>query len=289
MDPPTPRNFCGFSNQCLQRCSPAPPAQENTYSTPGRTGVPPTTSTCTRRADRDKLVLVGSNGGMLHAFHNGATNGQVDAFTGQRKYDAGTGEELWAFIPPDLLPKLRPNLGKHAYFVDGTPMVRDVWLDGAGGQPADGKKQWQEYRTVAVVGTGRGGVHRFALDLTRLLGDEPGQSAACAPNAPGDFLWMWPQPCDPLALQVGESFTNFAPRPPPIGPVALTPEADDALRSLYGPAGSPETPYLINNTPARERWVVALNGGFDRAHAARPGHGAGGHPQRPHAVELLPR
>ena len=93
-------------------------------------------------------------------------------------------------------------------------MVRDVWLDGAEGQPADGKKQWQEYRTVAVIGTGRGGVHRFALDLTRVLGRTPGDTATrWRPTRPGDFLWMWPQPCDPLALQVGESFTNFAPQP----------------------------------------------------------------------------
>jgi type IV pilus assembly protein PilY1 len=143
-------------------------------------------------------------------------------------------------------------------------MVRDVWIDGAGGQPGDGKKQWQEYRTVAVVGTGRGGVHRFALDLTRLLGQEPGDTDTLVPDEAGDFLWMWPQPCDELALQVGESFSNFAPRPPPILPVALSPAADDALRALYGPAtGTPETPYEIEAEPARERYVVFLNGGFD--------------------------
>jgi type IV pilus assembly protein PilY1 len=199
---------------------------------------------------------------MLHAFLNGRSIG-VDA-TGRSLYDAGTGQELWAFIPPDLLPRLRNNLGKHASLVDGTAMVRDVWLDGVAGQPADGRKQWQEYRTVAVVGTGRGGVHRFALDLTRLLGVAPGQTSQQVPDQAGDFLWMWPQPCDPLALKVGESFTNFAPQPPPIGPVALMPEADDALRMISGsPGGWAETPWWINYTPARERWVVALNGGYD--------------------------
>ena len=159
--------------------------------------------------------------------------------------------------------KLRPNIGKHAYFVDGTPMVREVWLDGLGG-PVDGVKQWSEYRTVAVVGTGRGGVHRFALDLTRLLAvgmDNPAN--ARPPNQAGDFLWMWPQPCDPLALQLGESSSHFAPQPPPVGPVALSPEADDALRALYHQYGSPVTPWLINGLPARERWVVGLNGGPD--------------------------
>jgi type IV pilus assembly protein PilY1 len=126
---------------------------------------------------------------------------------------------------------------------------------------------------VAVIGTGRGGVHRFALDMTRLLGLEPTDSTSLMPDHAGDFLWMWPQPCDPLSLQVGESFSNFAPRPAPILPVALSPAADDALRTLYGPtSGTPETFYSIDVStpstptaplPARERYVVFLNGGHD--------------------------
>jgi type IV pilus assembly protein PilY1 len=42
---------------------------------------------------------------MLHAFSNGKAlaSGEVDPLTGQAKYDAGTGEELWALLPPDLL------------------------------------------------------------------------------------------------------------------------------------------------------------------------------------------
>ncbi|WP_224240647.1 pilus assembly protein [Hyalangium gracile] len=266
-EPPMPKNFCGFSTQCLTSLFSGATPQQDGYTTPEEPNAKAYDKYVYEAGDRDKVVLVGANDGMLHAFHNGrkvTSADDVDPLTGQRRFDAGTGEELWAFIPPDLLPKLRPNIGKHAYFVDGTPMVRDVWIDGAGNQPADGKKQWEEFRTVAVVGTGRGGVHRFALDLTRLLGTAPGETASLAPSLAGDFLWTWPQPCDPLALQVGESFTHFAPRPPPIGPVALTEQADQALRDLYGPSGSPGAgPWTVDNTPARERWVVALNGGFD--------------------------
>jgi type IV pilus assembly protein PilY1 len=265
VDPPIPRDFCDFSLQCVQTLFSGSTVMDNTYSLPGgRTNVQAYDKYEYEAGNRDKIVLVGSNGGMLHALLNGQTDNEVDHFTRQRKYDNGTGEELWAFIPPDLLPKLRPNINKHGYFVDATPMVRDVWIDGAANQPGDGKKQWQEYRTVAVIGTGRGGVHRFALDLTRVLGLEPGDAENLVPDHAGDFLWMWPQPCDPLSLQVGESFSNFAPRPPPILPVALSPQADDALRDLYGPAtGSPETPHLIEGAPARERYVVFLNGGYD--------------------------
>ncbi|HLL06828.1 MAG TPA: pilus assembly protein PilY [Myxococcaceae bacterium] len=263
VEPPTPKVFCDFSNQCTYTLFSGKTERE--------TGTVPTAGADAydryvyELGGRDKIVLVGANGGMLHAFHNGKKTG-FDPVTKMSEYNEGTGEELWAFIPPDMLAKLKPNVGKHAYFVDGTPMVREVWLDGTGGAEADGKKQWQEYRTVAVVGSGRGGVHRFALDLTRLLGERMDNPAnILVPNTAGDFLWMWPQPCDALALQVGESFSNFAPRPPPIGPVALTPQADDALRALYEPAGAtPATPWTVDNTPARERWVVALNGGYDQ-------------------------
>ncbi|HYH98797.1 pilus assembly protein PilY [Hyalangium sp.] len=265
VEPPAQARFCSFSQQCVSALFSGSTLQDDT-SLPGGATVKAYAAYQYEAGNRDKLLLVGSNGGMLHAFHNGKAlgAGEVDSLTGQSKYDPGTGEELWAFIPPDMLPKLRPNLGKHAYFVDGTPMVRDTWLDGTEGEPADGKKQWKEYRTVAVVGTGRGGVHRFALDLTRLLGRDPGDTDHRVPNQAGDFLWMWPQPCDPLALQVGESFTNYAPQPPPILPVALTDGADNALRDLSStPHPSETSPWLIDNTPARERWVVALNGGFD--------------------------
>jgi type IV pilus assembly protein PilY1 len=262
VEPPTPKIFCDFSNQCTYTLfSGSTPRQPESVP---RAGSDAYDRYVYESGGRDKIVLVGANGGMLHAIHNGKKTG-FDAVTNMAEYDEGTGEELWAFVPPDMLAKLRPNIGKHAYFVDGTPMVREVWLDGTGGGAADGTKQWEEYRTVAVVGSGRGGVHRFALDLTRLLGtnmDVPGN--VMVPNTAGDFLWMWPQPCDPLALQVGESFSNFAPRPPPIGPVALTEGADNALRALVG-GGSPSgAPWKVNGVDARERWVVALNGGYDQ-------------------------
>jgi type IV pilus assembly protein PilY1 len=261
VEPPTPRIFCDFSTQCtLTLFSSGTEREADTIPRPNSDAYD---RYVYEAGDRDKIVLVGANGGMLHAIHNGKQT-SFDPATNMGEYDEGTGEELWALVPPDLLPKLRPNIGKHAYFVDGAPMLREVWLDGVGGGAKDGIKQWQEYRTVAVVGSGRGGVHRFALDLTRLLGkgmDAPGNIVL---PATGDFLWMWPQPCDPLALQVGESFTNFAPRHPPIGAVALSPQADDALRVKGGTTGTIATPLTVNNLPARERWIVAFNGGYDQ-------------------------
>jgi hypothetical protein len=100
-------------------------------------------------ADRPKVILVGANDGMLHCF------------------DPVTLEELWGFIPNNLLPKLKrmrlldPDCGEyinHEFFVDGTPAIGDVYFDGA-------------WRTVLVCGQGAGWgrnnlCYYFALDIT---------------------------------------------------------------------------------------------------------------------------
>ncbi|ADO76051.1 pilus assembly protein PilY [Stigmatella aurantiaca] len=258
VEPPLPKSLCGTSPQCTPALYSGATPLQGGYDVPGNANADAYEKYVAEAGGRDKVLLVGSNGGMLHAFHAGQRL-FTDAASGLGQYDAGTGRELWAFVPPDVLPKLRPNVGKHASLLDGTAMVRQVWMDGGGWAEQDGVKQPEEFRTVVVMGTGRGGVHHFALDVTELL------TANASPTSLlSTFLWMWPQPCDALSLQVGQSVSHFSPQTPPIGPVALSPEADNALRSLAGGWGSnPPSPWLIDGEPARERWVVALNGGDD--------------------------
>lgn len=177
-----------------------------------------------RNFTRKRIVLVGANDGMLHAFHSG-TYQSCDINTAICNYDEGTGEELWAFIPPDLLPKLRRALFDHQVFVDATPMVRDVWVD----LNDDYNKQWNEYKTVAIVGEREGGVHFSALDITDVENPQ--------------FLWIFPQPDDPAGNWMGQTWSDHLPHPPSIGPVKV----EDA--------SSP--------TGWKEKYVVALNGGFD--------------------------
>jgi type IV pilus assembly protein PilY1 len=81
------------------------------------------------------MIVVGSNDGMLHAF------------------DDDSGDELWAFVPPDVLPSLHELVpgesGTHPFFVDATARLRTV-----GSQK------------VIVFGLGRGGRAYYALDVT---------------------------------------------------------------------------------------------------------------------------
>ena len=103
-------------------------------------------------ATRKEMIYVGANDGMLHAF------------------DAATGEEEWAFIPPAMvknLPKMsssKPNTSNSIYGIDGSIVVKDIYYDKDG----SGKKWY----TVLIAGQGRGGHSYFALDITKPLAPE---------------------------------------------------------------------------------------------------------------------
>jgi hypothetical protein len=143
-------------------------------------------------ANRRTAVFVGSRSGMLHAFDAGAfRHGDNACTTGveeNRGYfdwgvscatgpDYGTGEELWAFIPANLLPRLKNNLlarlnrvrttDNNQAYVDASPALADVYMNGA-------------WRTVLLSAEGNGGDTVFALDVTD-------------PNQP-NFLWEFADP-----------------------------------------------------------------------------------------------
>jgi hypothetical protein len=193
---------------------------------------------------RHRVVIVGANDGMLHGFDAGAVDTSVTADAlGNKPYLDGNGEELWAFIPPDLLPKLwrlvkNGSLSDHQYMVDGPTMIRDIWVDGSGSvATADGVKQADEFHTIAVLSERSGGTHFTALDVTD-------------PTSPR-MLWTFPQPRSEEAKYMSLSWTDFSARPPPIGPVRL---------ALSGSALSNQDP---NGRGFEERWIVMLNGGYD--------------------------
>lgn len=150
-------------------------------------------------ADRDQVVYIGGNDGMLHAFLAGRASGSPGigrtanyAFTGADVCPSALsatefpaegdvagclGMELWAYSPR-LVQSLWPSIRSGHYFmVDGTPVVSDVLFTkrtatpGATCRPADGlhsgacTNRW-EYRTVLLQCLGGGGPGCFALDVT---------------------------------------------------------------------------------------------------------------------------
>jgi type IV pilus assembly protein PilY1 len=88
------------------------------------------------------VIYAGANDGMLHAF------------------DDATGEELWAFIPPDLLGSLKGLGGSTLeYSVDGPAKAYVMDND------SDGTIEAGD-RVILVFGERRGGNQFYALDVT---------------------------------------------------------------------------------------------------------------------------
>ena len=90
--------------------------------------------------DRRATIFVGANDGMIHAI------------------DARTGYEVWAFIPYNLLPKLKTFRDGQAvdqfdYFVDSSPKIAEVKIGGS-------------WRSLLLIGEGPGGTFYQTFDVT---------------------------------------------------------------------------------------------------------------------------
>jgi hypothetical protein len=93
---------------------------------------------------RRSIIFFGANDGMIHAV------------------DARTGFEVWAFIPYNLLPKLRTLLDgqpvqQFDYFVDSSPKIAEVKINTAAGHA---------WRSLLIIGQAQGGTFYQAFDVT---------------------------------------------------------------------------------------------------------------------------
>jgi Tfp pilus tip-associated adhesin PilY1 len=122
----------------------------------GRADVP--TSFAGIHKDRRALIFVGANDGMIHAI------------------DARTGYEVWAFIPYNLLPKLKTFRDGQAvdqfdYFVDSSPKIAEVKLNGV-------------WKSLLLIGEGPGGTFYQTFDVTEAgMGVDPSLDNLAAVNA----------------------------------------------------------------------------------------------------------
>jgi type IV pilus assembly protein PilY1 len=118
--------------------------------------------------NRETVVYVGANDGMLHAF----TSWRYEAADKKYYKPAGApaleeiGDELWAYIPQPLLPHLKwlpsPDY-THVFYVDLKPKVFDakILADDAHYTDTDGDPNWG---TFILLGLNMGGKHIQVTD-----------------------------------------------------------------------------------------------------------------------------
>ncbi|HPW17967.1 MAG TPA: PilC/PilY family type IV pilus protein [Candidatus Aminicenantes bacterium] len=166
----------------------------------------------TAYSSRPKVIYVGANDGMLHCF------------------DIRTGEELWGFIPYNLLPILRnmyvvdsvngARYYAHDVYCDGSPAVADVEING----------QW---RTVLVTGQG------------------PGKgSVAAANNVAGAINYYW-------ALDVTDPAD-----PQPLWEISHTYKSGNKTYPSMGETWSTPAIGKVNHS-GTARWVALMGSGYD--------------------------
>ena len=165
---------------------PQPKAAAFEYVSSDFTGLSAYTSFANTHSDRDEVVYVAANDGMLHAF------------------DAETGEEIFAYLPGSLLSAsgdaslaryANPDYGvydevdgsqpiPHQYYNDGELTTENVFIDGA-------------WKTILVGTTGRGPARTiYALDITDpdVLADPDSAEDAVlwerSASDGGDYAWI---------------------------------------------------------------------------------------------------
>ncbi len=154
-------------------------------------------------ASRPTVVIAGANDGMLHAFRE------------------STGEELWAFIPDNVLNRLKELTAPsydHPYYVDSSPIAADVKTGGS-------------WKTILVFGQRRGGRSYYALDITD-------------PTNPS-FLWSFTD------TKMGETWSE-----PAIGPVKM---ADGTTKYVAFVGGGYDT--AQNNNSGKAVFAIDLANG----------------------------
>ena len=128
------------------------------------------------KKNRQRVVYVGANDGMLHGFNAGTATSN------------GTGNEMFAFVPNKIidntefdahrLDQLASLVYAHRYFVDLTPSIEDVYI-----KPSKSAVS-KDWTTLLMGGLGAGGKGYFAINVTN-----PSTSYANATNAANAVLW----------------------------------------------------------------------------------------------------
>jgi len=176
-----------------------------------------------------RVIVVGANDGQFHAFK------------------ALDGSEVWSFIPPNFLPKLKniahashPVGLTHQYFVDGLVSGADVWLGTGDGT----SKSATDWKTLVVAGEGRGGGSTLWSS-----------SAYCDSDFNPTYTSSYPNYCGYYAFDFTDS----------MNPVYKWRISPTAAQAPY--LGDPWSKVVMGRVKINgyEKWVGFVGGGYNAA------------------------
>ncbi len=127
-----------------------------------------------------RVLFVGTNQGVLHAFGEVTWDKTIGTGATATTIKAGVVEELWAFIPTDIIQYCDhyTRIGDPHYFgVDGSPYLYFLDLPASGKRSGNGMLDiGSNERATLIVGLGKGGRSYYALDVRNPLSPQLGGS-----------------------------------------------------------------------------------------------------------------
>ena len=239
--------------------------------------------------NRRKVLLVGTNDGMLHAFDAGLFDAKTQLFSN------GTGKEIFGFVPRLVMPTLTglyANGQNRTWSVDGGITSADVRIDPLySGVPDPEGVHGPEWRTVAIGGLREGGVGYYALDITQpdALSDVP------SPGPPPVTIKNVPQPLNgyvpscsgddkglggrtdcgdvPYPAELWEFRDGINVTDPTSGQVVKVAQLDEDGNGVADLAPGWSTPNIgrirvLDNGTAVDKYVAVFGGGLDTSEQA---------------------
>jgi hypothetical protein len=185
--------------------------------------------------NRRSIIWVGANDGMLHAI------------------DARLGMEVWAFVPFNLLPKLRElrygqPVGSFNYMAEGSPKVADVRVTAPCGAAASC------WRTYLFFGEGPGGTFYQTFDVT--MSD---MNATVGPTSDSltDVLGYFADPSKITFKWAFPSYSNFDYTLAPYGDIsAAAPNIEKTVGQTWA------DPAVGQIESASGKYALVLGSGF---------------------------
>lgn len=220
---------------------------------------------------RRKVLAVGTNDGMMHFFNTGTFDETTE------KFDNGTGQELFAYMPRGVLPVVKKVAQgtRHQFSVDGNVVVSDVFIHPGHNGMVDATKR--EWRTVLIGGLREGGKSYYALDITQPdeLNFNDGEfipdagsdyvpsclttATDCGPVPYGSAVWEFD---DTIFNSVAQRFVPLdedANNSPDLG---FTWSRPNVGKIQFCAGNTPCDPLDVNST-LEERTVAVFGGGMD--------------------------
>lgn len=232
---------------------------------------------------RERILYAGAEDGMLHAIFVSRWDSEAGSYLID---DPDGGRELWAYLPGSFLPYLKQQplddiVGELAVHLDGSPVVRELFLDLDG----DGRRTWRTLlaATGTIVQSRRSCL--FVMDITdpcqpvllweKLLpGDAVGRTrgvtldrcgAASAASSclylTADFATERESPgihALALGLETGQLLWTFSAAYAASGPVA---EATPAVPALMDLDGNGQNDTLVFGDLVGRLWALDLDDG----------------------------